>query len=158
MTERLVRRRICGYEGRMSQSTLLLLPVFIQVALTFTLLFRLGPARVAAVQRGDVKLKDIALGQNAWPAPITQISRSYQNQFELPVLFYLLVVLVLVTRKVDLWLVAGAWLFAVSRLLHALIHVTSNNVRNRFYAYLIGTFTLLAMWVWFAAVVVSEGA
>ena len=75
----------------MSHSTLLLLPVFIQVALTFALLFRLGPARVAAVRRGEVKLKDIALGQNAWPDHITQLSRSFQNQFELPVLLYVLV-------------------------------------------------------------------
>ncbi len=142
----------------MSHATLLLLPVFIQVALTFALLFWLGPARVGALQRGEVKLKDIALGQSAWPARITQISRSYQNQFELPVLFYVLVLIALVTRKPDIWLATGAWLFVISRLVHAYIHVTKNVVQARFQAYVVGAFTLVAMWLWLAIRVLLEGA
>lgn len=142
----------------MSHATLLLLPVFIQVALTFALLFWLGPARVGALRRGEVKLKDIALGQSAWPQPITQISRSYQNQFELPVLFYVLVLIALVTRKADIWLATGAWLFVISRLVHAFIHVTSNVVQARFQAYVVGAFTLVAMWLWLAVRVLLEGA
>jgi hypothetical protein len=51
----------------MSYTTLLLGPVFIQVALTFGLLYWLGPARVGAVKRGEVKVRDIALGQKVWP-------------------------------------------------------------------------------------------
>lgn len=142
----------------MSHSTLLLLPVFIQVALTFALLFRLGPARVASLRRGEVKLKDIALGQNAWPDHITQLSRSLQNQFELPVLLYVLAGLALVAAKVDVWLVAGAWAFVVSRLVHALVHVTSNKMQWRFQAYVIGAFILVAMWAWLAVRVIVEGA
>ena len=142
----------------MNHPTLLLLPVFIQVALTFALLFWLGPARAGALRRGEVKLKDIALGQSAWPERITQIARSYQNQFELPVIFYALVLIALATRKADIWLATGAWLFVTSRLVHAFIHVTSNRVQARFQAYVVGAFTLVAMWLWLAARVLLEGA
>ena len=51
-----------------------------------------------AARRGEVKLRDIALGGDAWPARVRKISNAFQNQFELPVLFYLLVVLALVTN------------------------------------------------------------
>lgn len=142
----------------MSHSTFLLLAVFPQVALTFGLLFWLGPVRVAAVRRGEVKIKDIALGQRAWPDHITQISRSFQNQFELPVLFYVLVGLVLITRKADVWLVAGAWLFVASRLLHAFVHVTSNRIQMRFRCYVVGACILVLMWLWLALRVAVEGA
>lgn len=147
-----------AYDGKMSDATLLLLPVFVQVALTFGLLFWLGPARVAAVRRGEVKINDIALGQSAWPDRITQISRSFQNQLELPVLLYVLVGLALVTRKVDIWLVAGAWLFVASRLLHAYVHVTSNRIQLRFRSYVVGVSILVLMWLWLAVRVLLEGA
>src|SRR5436853_636480 len=45
-----------------------LLPLFVQVALTFVLMFWMGGVRTAAVRRGDVKMRDIALGQPGWPA------------------------------------------------------------------------------------------
>ena len=136
----------------------ILVPVFVQVALTFALLFTLGPARVAAIRRGEVKLKDVALGQKAWPERITQISQSFDNQFQLPVLFYTLVGLALVTTKVDQALVWGAWAFVGSRLVHAFVHVTSNRVTQRFNAYLVGVIVLAAMWIWFMVRTLSEGS
>lgn len=142
----------------MSNPTLLLIPVFIQVALTFGVLFWLGPARVGALQRGEVKLKDVALGQSAWPDRITQIANTHNNQYQLPVLFYVLVLLALVVRKVDLVLVAGAWIFVLSRLAHAYVYVTTNNVPARFRAYVVGAVVLVAMWGWFAGRVLVEGA
>ena len=129
----------------------ILAPVFIQVALTFALLFTLGPARVAAVRRGEVKIQDIALGQNAWPDHITQIGNSFANQFQLPVLFYVLVALALVTSKVDAVLTWGAWAFVVSRVAHAAVHITTNRITQRFNAFAVGAFVLAAMWLWLAA-------
>jgi hypothetical protein len=134
----------------MHPNAMLLLPVFIQVGLTFALLFTLGPKRVAAVKRGDVKLKDIVLGQKAWPAGITQLSQSFDNQFQLPVLFYVLIGLALVTGKADIALTVAAWVFVVSRLAHAWVHVTSNRIGPRFNSYLVGALALLAAWIYFA--------
>jgi hypothetical protein len=131
----------------MRQSAILL-PVFLQVLLTFAILFRLGPMRVAALRRGDVKLKDVALGQDAWPEDVRQLGRNFQNQFELPVLFYAAVAFALALKLVDPTLVWLAWGFVIARLAHAFIHTSSNQIRLRFNAYLVGVVMLGAMWIW----------
>lgn len=124
-----------------------LAPVFVQVALTFGLLFWMGGARVASIRRGDVKVRDVALGQQGWPERETQIGNCFHNQMQVPVLFYAVVTLALIARKADLVFVAMAWLFVLSRLVHAYVHVTSNHVPKRFQAFLAGAVVLLLMWV-----------
>jgi hypothetical protein len=127
-----------------------LLPVFVQVALTFLLLVWMGRSRVGSIRAGDVKVRDVALGERNWPTRIQQIANSYHNQFELPVLFYAIVALALITRKADLVFVVLSWVFVVSRLVHAVIHTTSNRVSQRFMAFLVGVIVLMAMWIVFA--------
>jgi hypothetical protein len=126
-----------------------LLPVLVQVGLTFILLFRMGRSRLAHLRTGEVQVKDIALGERNWPKRILQLQNSYQNQFELPVLFYALVALALITRKADLVFVVIAWLFVASRLVHAYIHTTSNKIAWRFQSFVVGVLILAAMWVIF---------
>jgi len=128
-----------------------LLPVFVQVGLTFFLLFWMGAVRLRALKGREVRLGDIALRQPAWPERPTQISNAYDNQFQLPVLFYALVPLALITRKADLLFVVLSWIFVATRLAHAAIHTTSNNVQQRFMAFLAGAVVLLIMWIVFAA-------
>lgn len=135
----------------------ILYPVLAQVALTFVLLFVMGPARFAAVRRGDVRIKDIALGQSAWPDRVQQLSNSLDNQFQLPVLFYVLVGFLLITRMVDPLLVGLAWIFVASRFAHAYIHVTTNDVPYRFWSYVVGLLALVAMWIAFAVRIAVEG-
>lgn len=129
---------------------MILAPLFVQVALTFLLLFWMGQVRVGSINRGEIRAGDIALGERNWPAHAQQIANSYHNQFEIPVLFYVLTALALFTRKADLLFVVMAWLFVLSRILHAAIHVTSNNVNHRFLAFAAGVGILLLMWVIFA--------
>ena len=128
----------------------ILAPLFVLVALTFALLVWMGAARIAAVRRGEVRVKDIALGQSAWPPRVQQISNCFHNQFQLPMLFYVLAVLALFLRKADLLFVLMAWVFVVLRILHAWIHVTSNHVGRRFQAFAAGAVVLLLMWLVFA--------
>ena len=126
-----------------------LLPVFVQVAMTFLLLMWMGRSRIGSIRAGDVKIRDIALGERNWPSRVTQIQNAYHNQFELPVLFYILVVLALITRKADMLFVVMSWMFVVSRLVHAAIHTTSNKISQRFMAFVVGVLILAAMWVIF---------
>jgi hypothetical protein len=128
-----------------------LVPLFIQVLLTFFLLFWMGRVRFASIKARETRVGDIALGQPAWPPRVQQISNCYHNQFQLPVLFYVLVALALILRKADLLFVVMAWLFVLSRLVHAGIHTTSNNVQQRFIWFLVGAVILLLMWIIFAA-------
>jgi hypothetical protein len=133
----------------------ILLPLFVQVALTFCLMFWMGYVRGRAVRRREVALNDIALGQPAWPPRPTQIANAFRNQFELPVLFYVLVVLAIIARKADLLFVIMSWIFVLLRIVHAGIHTTSNDVRQRFYAYAAAAIVLLLMWIIFAVRVLA---
>jgi len=130
-----------------------LAPVFVQIALTFGLLLWLGAVRLRALREKELHIRDVERGESRWPAPVTQIQNAYENQFELPVLFYVLVGLALVAGHATTTLVVLSWLFVVCRLGHALIHTTTNNVPPRFFAYCAGLAVLMVMWIWFLAVV-----
>jgi hypothetical protein len=132
-------------------ATMLLYPVFVQVALTFALLVWTGRARVGALTAGEVKVDDISVGQKAWPTRVMQISNAYQNQFELPMLFYVLVAFCLIhPRLIDIVMVALAWAFVATRIVHAGIYTTHNAIRWRFNVFVLGFAILAAMWIVFA--------
>jgi hypothetical protein len=128
-----------------------LAPLFVQVALTFALLLWLAPLRVRAFNNQEVTPQHIALGEKAWPPRLQQISNCFDNQFQLPVLFYVLAILAIIARKDDLLFVVMSWLFVISRLAHAYIHTGSNVVRVRGRLYGLGLLVLLLMWIIFAA-------
>ena len=140
----------------MSQ-TAMLLPVFAQVALTFSLMIWMGVTRVGAVSRREVRLKDIALGQKNWGDKINAISNSYSSQFELPVLFYALAALLAVSGYVTGLQISLAWLFVLLRVVHIAIYTTTNNLRHRLAIFTLGAFVLMAMWIAFAIQIVGGG-
>jgi len=126
-----------------------LLPLFVEVALTFVLLFWMAYGRTRAIRVGEIKMRDIALREPNWPPGITQVGNAYHNQLELPVLFYVLTILSLVTRHADLLFVVLAWIFVASRVVHAYIHVTDNNVNRRGPMFGLGALVLTIMWLVF---------
>lgn len=132
-----------------------LLPVFVQIGLTFVLHVMMGRERVGSILRGEVKAKDIALREPNWSKRCTQLSNAYQNQLELPMLFFVLIAFILITKVGDALLLVLAWIFVVSRLVHAYIHTTSNIVDRRFKVYCVGLVALFAMWLVFAAKILT---
>src|SRR5690349_2687209 len=129
---------------------MVLLPVFVQVGLTLALLLGMVGTRRRALVSGETRIKDIALGEPNWPIRATQIANCYRNQFELPVLFYVLIALALPLRRADLFIVLMSWVFVVTRFAHAGIFVSSNNIQQRSMAWFAGVLVLLAMWLYFA--------
>ncbi len=129
---------------------MVLLPVFVLVGLTFALLLSMAGARRGALVGGETKVRDVALGQPNWPVRATQIGNCYGNQFELPVLFYVLIALALPLRHADLFIVLMSWVFVVTRFAHAGIFVTSNDLGRRSLAWFAGVLVLFAMWLYFA--------
>lgn len=128
----------------------ILLPLFVEVLLTFALMVWMARSRIGALKAGQVKMADVALGQTNWPPRVQAISNSYASQFQLPVLFYVLTVLAIITKHADFLFVVMAWLFVLSRFVHVYIHTGTNYVRHRFNAFAAGAFILLAMWIIFA--------
>jgi hypothetical protein len=72
--------------------------------------------------------ENVALREPNWSQRSLQVGYSYANQFELPILFYVLTILAWVTRDADLIFVVLAWIFVIFRYLQAYVHVTSNRV------------------------------
>ncbi|MBN8985304.1 MAG: MAPEG family protein [Rhizobiales bacterium] len=128
---------------------MVLLPVFVLVGLTFALLLMMAGVRTRALTSGEVTFKDIALGRN-WPDRATQIGNCFNNQFQLPLLFYALVAIALPLHRADLVFVLLSWVFVVTRFAHAGIFVTSNDVRRRSLVWFAGVLVLMAMWLYFA--------
>ncbi len=124
-----------------------LLPLFAEVILTFVLMLQMGALRGRDFRTGAVKPQDVALREPNWPPPTAQAANSFSNQFELPVLFYVLTILEWVTRHAGLLFVALAWIFVIFRVLQAYVHVTSNVVRLRGAFYSAGALVLMIMWL-----------
>ena len=129
---------------------MVLLPVFVLIGLTFALLLGMAGARRGALVGGQTKVRDIVMGQPNWPTRATQIGNCFKNQFELPVLFYILIAIALPLRHADLIIVLLSWVFVVTRFIHAGIFVTHNDLNQRSLAWFAGVLVLLAMWLYFA--------
>jgi len=129
---------------------MVLLPVLVLVGLTLALLLGMASARTRALTGRETSVKDIALGQQNWPERATQIGNCFSNQFEIPVLFYILIAIALPLRHADLFIVLMSWVFVVTRFAHAGIFVTSNDVQKRSLAWFAGVLVLFAMWIYFA--------
>ena len=129
---------------------MVLLPVFVLVGLTFALLLWMAGARRQALVGGETKIRDIALRQPNWPERATQIGNCFSNQFEIPVLFYILIAIALPLRHADLVIVLLSWVFVVTRFVHAGIFVSSNDLGQRSMAWFAGVLVLFAMWLYFA--------
>ena len=127
-----------------------LIPLFVQVALTFALMIGMAIYRRTALIKKEVHFRDIALREQKWPARATQFGNSYLNQFETPILFYVLTILVLFTRQADLSFLLLSWLYVALRIVQAWIHVTSNRVSYRGLAFGTSSLVLFTMWVMFA--------
>lgn len=126
---------------------LLLAAVLVQVSLTLMLFILLAKRKAKAIKGGEVDRKKAALHNDAWPDYVLQVSNNIQNQFQTPILFYVLSLSFIVISGVDGLVLAGAWIYALSRLVHAYIHITSNFVPNRLRAFTVGTLSLIYMTV-----------
>jgi hypothetical protein len=125
----------------------ILMPLFVEVILTFVLLFWMAPLRARDFSSGAVRPEDVALREPNWPKRTTQVANSFSNQFELPILFYVLTILAYVTHQAGILFVVLAWVFVIFRLLHAYVHVTSNIVRLRGSLFAVSAVVLAIMWV-----------
>ena len=122
-----------------------LLPVFAQVLLTFVVFLTLAFRRFIAIRGGELRGK-ISLRESNWPDYARQAEYNYLNQFELPVLFYVLMILLLITKQADYLMMMLAWMFVALRVVHAVVHLTSNKLGQRGPIFIIGAFVLMIMW------------
>jgi hypothetical protein len=131
-------------------------PVLVQAGLTFLLLFWMAKERVGAIRAGTVIRNETGM-RPTWVGRAGTISNAFHNQLEMPILFYVAVILAILTGSADYPMTALAWVYVILRIIHAAIHTTYNNIPHRFLAYLLSNLVLLAMWVKLAIHVFTAG-
>ncbi len=131
---------------------LILLPLLAQVLLTAIVFFRMYFARVAEMKSKRIHPQKIATTTSASQHLVDScnVADNFSNQFELPVLLYVLTILLYTLHMADIIFIVLAWLFVTLRYLHSFIHCGYNKVLHRFYAYAAGSMLLWVMWVLFA--------
>lgn len=120
--------------------------MLLQGGLALGLLWYVGTIRIPMVTRGEVRMENIALDRSGWPEQARKVSNAFDNQFQLPVLLYVACFLA-IGFSATLLEVLLAVAFVVTRYVHAIIHVTTNNVPHRFAAYTAGLVVLCLFWV-----------
>ena len=129
-------------------------PVFSLVILTFIMLAATGITRLISVRRRQVRPRYYVLMSGDTPPDYVQkVGRNMANLLEVPVLFYLLAVLVVVFEINNQLLVDLAWLYVALRLVHSIIHISYNNVPHRFIVFVLSVVTLMIMWFQFMMLV-----
>lgn len=124
----------------------LLYPALAQILWTLIVIVLAGRARIAELQARTVKLEAIALSNDAWPKRVRAFGNNINNQFETPVLFYVLCGAATFIGATG-WIMASlAWFYVAMRIAHTLIHTGSNNVIHRFRAFVAGMLALVGMW------------
>jgi hypothetical protein len=123
-------------------------PFFTVILLTLAVWFYMYARRIPFIQSSNLKpdqLTPLELARIS-PPEVANPSDNLKNLFEIPTLFYALVLYLYVTIQVDLTFVIAAWVFALFRVLHSAVHCTINVVMLRFLLYVVSTAAL-----WFIA-------
>jgi hypothetical protein len=124
-------------------------PMLAHVLLVYVVYAVMGKRPSGAVRSGEAKPGQFK-GRANEPAGSVTVANNLLNQFELPVLFHVLCLALQATNGVNYLTLTLAWLFILTRYLHAVVHLTGNNVMLRGQAFAAGAAILAIGWVWFA--------
>jgi len=121
-------------------------PFFAVMGLTVAVWIYLYAKRIPFIQSlGDVDLSVPGELARRSPPSVSNPSDNFSNLFEMPVLFYALVLYLYATQQVDGGYVAAGWVFAGFRALHSAVHCTFNHVLTRFWLYCVSCLALFFM-------------
>jgi hypothetical protein len=133
-------------------STAILWPTFALVALIFAVVLTMAVKRFGYIRSTKPKRENFATSaaQKAYFSPIDSAAHNLANLFEMPVLFFALVPLLLIFHHANHIQVALAWVFVALRALHSFIHIANRPALARFRTYLASCMVLSVMWIGFA--------
>ncbi len=110
-----------------------------------------GYRRIGAVLRRTLRTSAFKLGESAEvPAHISVGNRNLMNLLEMPLLFYVVSICLYITHHESQGVLILAWAFVALRILHSIIHLTSNHILLRLGAFAASNLVLLALWIRFA--------
>lgn len=135
----------------------ILLPTFALVALIFIVWLVLFVQRFGHIKRNPPRKEDFDTGEAAmrYFEPVEMPANNLRNLFEMPVLFFALVPLLMITHHANHLQVLLAWIYVALRVVHSVIHIFVRKVQTRFMVYLVSCIVLSVMWIGFAIDIMS---
>lgn len=129
----------------------ILWPTFALFALIFVVWVTLIYNRMRHIGRTPPRRGDLADGLSSaeYFHPVQMPADNLANLFEMPVLFFALVPLLMITHHAGHVQVVLAWVFVILRAVHSFIHIGPKKIRPRFMIYLLSCAVLSAMWIGF---------
>jgi len=127
----------------------ILLPLLAQVTLTFLVWVHLYVTRLTEISRKNIEPQDLArrTGGQTLLVDSAGPSDNFKNLLEMPMLFFIAILLSMMLLLQDMLLVQLAWAYVILRTFHSLIHCTYNKVLHRFTVYIASTLVLILMWL-----------
>jgi hypothetical protein len=125
-------------------------PFFATIFLTLIVWIYLYIRRLSFISSLNINQQELAVPgvlTKLSPPSVINPSDNLKNLFEIPVLFYTIVLYLFITKQVDDLYLNTAWIFFGFRVIHSIVHCTFNLITLRFAAYLISTLA-----VWFMAI------
>jgi len=122
-------------------------PMIAHAALVFFLYWLLSRRRFAAVRAGSAEAISFRENREEPPESLL-VHNNLKNQFELPILFYAVSLALYVSTADNPVTVGLQWIFVLSRFAHSYVHITSNRLRHRRPLFIVGFFSLMALWLW----------
>ncbi len=132
----------------------ILWPMLAHMGWTFLLYAWLTVARWQAVRRGEIDYRDFARHEE--PHHVARITYNLANQFELPLFFYAIVILLVATGHVTLVDIIAAWVFVAGRVAHTFVQTLTDNVPLRGRVFMINALAVVVL-IGHAALLAFEG-
>ena len=123
-------------------------PLVVQCLLILWLFVRLGIVKARAREAGEIDPSLTSIDNDAWPIYVRKVSNNIRNQFQLPVLFSVVLLAFFGLEAVDMVVLVLAAVFVLSRLIHTYIHIGRNHVPTRTRVFTIGYFSLVGLVIW----------
>ncbi len=120
-------------------------PVLGQLLIPILVLLLNGKRKSADVKSGQFDREKAAMDNDAWSKPVVLTSKNLANQFQLPVIFYVLCLILASLDTVTMVTLVVAWFFVATRYVHAYVHVSTNYVPARLRAFLLGALSLILL-------------
>ena len=122
-------------------------PLLTMVILTLIVTIRLLFFAVKSIRNGEVHIKQYRIYDGKFPAKFSSVRQHYKNMFEMPILFYLLCTLLIISDSVAPLDIQLAWGFVIFRILHSISRIPNKNVNIRFGLFAGSFIMLVAEWV-----------
>ncbi|MFK8031755.1 MAG: MAPEG family protein [Gammaproteobacteria bacterium] len=126
----------------------LLIPFFGMLLLTVLVWVYMYVRRIGYMLKNKIPVRAGSTPQkmaSVVPEEVQNSANNFNNLFQVPILFYVVVLYLLWAGQVDQIHVACAWLFFLARALHSAIQCTVNVVMARFIVYSVASISLWVM-------------